>query len=621
MHVRTEVDQSHPLKTDLSTSRLLLQLGSSSPDKQAQAVLQLEEITKNGHKIAADAVRVHACNVVEIMCSSHDSTVQSSCALVLARAAAAAPFGSATDADRAAIATVPGCLQALVQLLQSRQPEVCAAAAAALWSLAYTSAASNAIAVIPGCMQQLLILLTGSDPAVKHNSLQLIANLACALPQIRASIARMPGCVGGLVALLSVSACEPVSVQQAAVSVLHNLATAAEVRAAVVSEPGSVQALVRLLSRPDASLLSVAVRTVRSLTRDHAAAIAAVPGCFDALSSLLSSSDAAVQRAASSILCNLVSAAPEVGAAAAAVAETLVGLLCSTDADVSAAAATALESLANSDPANKAAIIALPATEASVVGLLSGSMRIFKKRAALSLLECLVEGPAEPKTGIAGLKLLSSLSGLLRFDDKVVQQAAASVLGTLAEDCPAAAAAIAATPGCLSGLVCLLQSDSLKLQALALQVVLQLARNGAAAAVVAAPRCLDNLTVFEHSWQSGLQLHPLADMKLRVLDALTKASWVSWHVVSAHGVLAIQLGLGGMYYVVHRKSDIRSLAWRTVLRVLPAALWAGLRFSFALVMPHSLGSWLAWAAVCTVYAVSVVVELGRTNAAGAGSME
>lgn len=330
-------------------------------------------------------------------------------------------------ASRVVIAAKPGCLAALAEVLKSNSAvDVKGLAAVALRLLPADSAA--AVAADPGSTAGLVALLSSGRPDMQQAAADLLHGVVNKDPASRATAAAAPGCLAALTQVLNSNSASAVQGKMQAAGVLGLLAL--EHAAAVAAEPGCSEALVALLSSGSADLQRAAVQALSVMCRVDAsrAAIVATPGCLAAVTSLLNNAGAVeVKIGAAGILEWL---AVERAAAVAAEPDCiggLVRLLNSGSADAQQAAVQALHCVmcrSETYPNSRAAIASTSGFPAALTSVLNNSL-------------C----------------------------NEETKRLAAVVLSLL----PARyAAAVAAEPDCIVGLVALLSSGSTGLQEAAL---------------------------------------------------------------------------------------------------------------------------------------------------------
>lgn len=189
---------------------------------------------------------------------------------------------------RSVVASTPGCLERLGELLESDEGRVSELAAFAISQLAADENRRKGIMELPGAVEKLVGLLDVGGPGGPHKPAVSALRSLVWDKECRLAVAAMPGCLEKLARLLWA---EKELVQREAAEVLFGMTVVSDTRPTVWYLPGLLDQLVALLSSSSPAVQASAARVLQNLALDEEpqVAIASVPGCLEKLYALLES--------------------------------------------------------------------------------------------------------------------------------------------------------------------------------------------------------------------------------------------------------------------------------------------------------------------------------------------
>lgn len=284
------------------------------------------------------------------------------------------------DIDDPTKVRVPRSLEKVVALMRSQRAVIREKAVELLFELSEDPETQKAIAQIPGCLKALVSLLEDGQTLAGA----LLQDLATEYRN-KEMIARVPGCVQALLSLLEG---ENEEAQDSAARTLASLAEDAEAGKLIARVPEFVQRLVDLVDNGSTDVQLLSLWILEELAKpdvENSRAIAAVPGCLNVLVALLE--DAAVSMGSATllwVLCNdgvtrqSVAAVPEL-------IPRLFGLLASDEVEQQKAAAVTLQNVGR-DVGTRTELAASPEFLQAIVCLVQGGRDDMPEVAAKVLL-------------------------------------------------------------------------------------------------------------------------------------------------------------------------------------------------------------------------------------------
>ncbi|GAQ88339.1 hypothetical protein KFL_004190100 [Klebsormidium nitens] len=396
------------------------------------------------------------------------------------------------------VLNVPEVVSRLGELIgEGVSPGVVEAAAGALQSLAGRTVIRKAIASLPGCLQRLVNLLGVAGRTARLAAYVFVQLVVDA--DMRKVVIELPEALEKLVGLLSVGGAK--GAHEPAARALHSLARTPECRVAIAAAPGCLGKLVGFLSSREKHVQREAEKLLQSLLLEPEVRLAAskVPGMRERLVSLVGRGWGSAPEGAAGVLWQLAAHDAQVRTKAAADAK-VVEDVASHPEDASAGLqkvkgeggddGAVIRKLTDGEGGDRSAAMQRLAggeggsgagareekgfLEALTTFLQAGSKDV-RKSIAKALWETGNHAAAVRKAALQVPNLLPALVDLLSEGNAVpVKEAAAGALQSIAQDAEARSA-VAGTPGCLQQLGELLESSEGRVSELAACAVSQLA--------------------------------------------------------------------------------------------------------------------------------------------------